>query len=337
MLLTSTVLTLLLAQGATPRTGPPQTDETVPVQRGARLAVNNFAGDVIIHTWDKDSVHVTAHHQARTQVRIRPNAAGLSISASSSMGPQGSVDYDITAPAWMPVRVEGTYNFVTVDGAQNEVFASTVRGDVVVKGGSGVVTAKSVEGEVHVEGARGKVNVSSVNEKIVIADTSGDITADSINGAVTMTGIDSKSVDASTVNGDILFEGKLADGGHYSFGTHNGTLALGLPDNVNATFTIRTYQGSFSTDLPLEGISRENIRRGRRVTTTLGNGSADVTLETFGGSIRLRKGSAGRPRGRSPAAAPSPGTAAFPADGGTARSGHARPDTSRSPDGRRET
>ena len=110
-----------------------------------------------------------------------------------------------------------------------------------------------------------------------------------------MTGIDSKSVDGSTVNGDIVFEGKLLDGGHYSFGTHNGNLSLGVPENVNATFTIRTYQGSFSTDLPLQGVNRQDVQRGRRVTTALGNGSADVNLETFGGSIRLRKGSARTP------------------------------------------
>lgn len=298
MFISSAVLAFILAQGATPRAGTPQTDETVPVQRGGRLVINNFAGDVIVHTWDKDSVHVTARHQARTRVSIRPAAAGLTISAAGTMGPQGSVDYDITAPAWMPVRVEGTYNFVTIEGAQAEVFASTVRGDVNVKGGTGTITAKSVEGEVHVEGARGKVTVSTVNEKITVTDTSGDIEAESINGAVTMTGIDAKSVDVSTVNGSVVFEGKLADGGHYAFGTHNGSLSLGVPENVNATFTIRTYQGSFSTDLPLQGVSRADLQRGRRVTTALGTGSADVTLETFGGAIRLRRGTAARPHER---------------------------------------
>jgi DUF4097 and DUF4098 domain-containing protein YvlB len=260
--------------------------------------VNNFAGDVVIRTWDKDSVRVIARHQARTTVNVRPTSAGLSIGASASRGPQGSVDYEITAPAWMPLRVEGPYNFVTIEGAQSEVFVDTVRGDVTIKGGSGVVTAKTVEGEIAVEGARGKVSVSSVHQKVSITGTSGDITAESINGGVIMTGVEARSVDASTVNGDIVYEGKLADGGHYSFGTHNGSLVMGLPDNVNATFTIRTYQGSFSTDLPLEGVSRADIQRGRRVTTTLGNGSADVNLETFGGSIRLRRGSVGRGRGR---------------------------------------
>jgi len=298
MLLTSLALALTLAQAAPARQPAPQTDQTVPVQRGGRLSINNFAGEVIIHTWGKDSLHVVARHQARTTVDIKPTAGGVSIGSSGHMGAPGSVDFDITAPAWMPIKVEGTYNFITIEGSQAEVFANTVRGDVVIKGGSGSVTAKSVEGEVDVEGARGKVSVSSVNEKIKITDTSGDITAESVNGAITMTGIDSKSVDATTVNGTITFEGKLADGGHYSLGTHNGDLLVGVPENSNATFTVRTFQGSFHTDLAVEGYNREQLQRGRRVSLTLGTGSADVSLETFGGTIRLRKGSASRSRER---------------------------------------
>lgn len=297
MFFTAIAIAFTLTQPATRQQTPP-TDETVAVQRGGRLAINNFAGEVIVRTWDKDAVRVVARHQARTQVRIRPGSAGLSISASGSHGPQGSVDYEITAPAWMPVRVEGTYNFVTIDGAQAEVFANTVRGDVIIKGGTGVVTAKSVEGEVQVDGARGKINVSSVNEKIRIANTTGDITAETVNGGITMTGIDSRSVDASSVNGTIVYEGKVADGGHYSFGTHNGDILLGLPDGANATFTIRTYSGSFSSEFTLEGYNRGDAQRGRRVTATLGKGSADVSLESFGGSIRLRKGTVARPRAK---------------------------------------
>jgi DUF4097 and DUF4098 domain-containing protein YvlB len=295
MLLTGLALALTLAQ-ATPRQTAPQTDETVAVQRGARLAINNFAGEVIVRIWEKDAVRVVARHQSRTRVQIRPGSSRVSITAEGTRGPAGSVDYEITAPAWMPVRVEGTFNFVTIEGAQAEVFADTVRGDVIIKGGTGVITAKSVEGEVRVEGARGKLNISSVNERVTIKDSSGDITVDSVNGGITMTGIDSRSVEASTVNGTIIYEGKLADGGHYSFGTHNGDVALGIPENASATFTIRTYQGSVASDFTLEGYDRRQAQRGRRVTATLGTGSADVSLETFGGSIRLRKGSVTRPR-----------------------------------------
>jgi DUF4097 and DUF4098 domain-containing protein YvlB len=291
------VLALTLAQAApapAPRQSAPQTDETVSVQKGTRLNVNNFAGEVILKTWDKDSLHVVARHQPRTRVNIRQVTGAVNITSGGAVGP-ASVDYEITAPAWMPVRIEGTYNFVTIEGAQAEVYANTVRGDVIIRGGTGVVTAKSVEGDVDIQGARGKITVSSVNEKIKIADTSGEITAEAVNGDITMTGIDSKSVDASTVNGDIVYEGKIADGGHYSFNTHNGDISLGLPDTTNATFSLRTYNGSVSTDFTLAGFDRKDAQRGRRVTATLGSGSADVSLETFGGGIRLRKGSVTRP------------------------------------------
>jgi DUF4097 and DUF4098 domain-containing protein YvlB len=296
MLLHSVVLALMLAQSAPARQAAPQTDETVAAQRGGRLTINNFAGEVIIHSWDKDSIHVVGRHQPKTKVRIRPTGSGYAIDTSGYMGAPGSVDLDITAPAWMPVKVEGTYNFITIDGSQAEVSAETVQGDVIVKGGSGVVTAKSVQGEVQVEGAKGKVTVSSVNEQIKITDTSGEISAETVNGAITMSGIDSKSVDATTVNGTIRYEGRLADGGHYSFGTHNGDLLVTVPENSNATFTVRSYNGGFSTDLPME-YDRSKMNRGRRTTLTLGNGSADVSLETFGGGIRLRKATGAR-RGR---------------------------------------
>lgn len=299
MVLAGLALAFALAQAAPDRqASAPQTDETVPVARGGRLTVNNLAGEVVIHTWDRNAVHVVARHQSRTRVNIRPTAAGLAISANGTQGPQGSVDYDITAPSWMPIRVDGQFNFITIDGAQAEVSAESVRGDIVIKGGTGFVTAKSIEGEISVEGARGKVTASSVNESIKIVDTSGEVTADSINGEITMTRMDSKSVDASTVNGTITYEGTLVDGGHYSFTSHNGDLLLGIPETSSATFSVRTYNGEFRSDIPLEGGKAEDLRRGRRVSMTLGKGSADVSLESFGGEIRVRKGSATRSRGR---------------------------------------
>ena len=297
MLLTGLAIALTLAQAPAARQQAPQTDETIAVQRGGRLTVNNFAGEVILRTWDRDSLRVVARHQPRASVNIRPGASGVAISSSGSRGP-ASVDYEITAPAWMPVRIEGTYNFVTIEGAQADVFADTVSGDVIVKGGTGVVTAKSVQGEVQISNARGKISATSVNEKVTIRDSSGDLSVETVNGAISMTGIDAKVVEATTVNGTIVYEGRLVDGGHYTFGTHNGDILLGLPDAPNATFTFRTYQGSVSTEFQLEGYNAGEVRRGRRVTATLGNGSADVNLETFGGSIRLRKGSAVRSRAR---------------------------------------
>lgn len=270
---------------------PPQTDETVAVQRGARLTVDDFAGEVVVHAWDRDAVRVQARHRARTKVNVQTVASGVSVTADSSMGP-ASVDYDISAPAWMPVKITGTYEFATVDGIQAEVSVETVRGDVTVKGSRGALFVRSVEGRVSVENASGRLDVSSVNEGVRMSGTSGEIVAESINGPVTLSGMRASSATVSTVNGDITYNGTLVASGRYEFTSHNGDLLLTLPDGTNATFTVRTYNGELMTDVPVQG-SREGLERGRAVTLTLGSGAADVSLESFDGEIRIRRARAG--------------------------------------------
>ena len=128
-----------------------------------------------------------------------------------------------------------------------------------------------------------------MNQGIKITDSSGDVTADSVNGEIVMTKMDAKSVAASTVNGDITYDGALADGGRYEIATHNGNILMAVPESSNATFTVRTYNGDLNSSLPVKGGNPREAHQGKRVTLTLGNGSADVELESFGGTIRLRR------------------------------------------------
>jgi DUF4097 and DUF4098 domain-containing protein YvlB len=284
------------AQERAPRA--PDTDQTVNVVRGARLNVDNFAGEVVVRTWDRDAVRVTARHSARTKVAISNTDTAVSIRSSSSTG-VASVDYEITAPGWMPVKIDGNYNFVSIEGAQGEVSAQTVRGDIVIKGGTGFVTAKSIGGEVIVEGARGRINVSSVNEGIRITGAAGDIVAETTNGNISLAKIEAKLVEVGSINGDVTYDGNLEQGGRYRFTTHNGDISLTVPETSGATFSVRTYNGDFTNNLQLKG-SGEG-RRGRRVSYVLGNGSAEVELESFGGDIRVRRpGTTTRERERDP-------------------------------------
>ena len=287
-------LLCVLSTAAQERPGrAPLTDQTVPVSRGARLAIDNFAGEVVVHTWDKDSLRVQARHTARTRISIRTGVNVVSIAAETSNGSNGSVDYDVTAPAWMAMKIEGHYNYVTIEGAQGDVSIVTVRGDIVLKGG-GSVTARTIDGEIQVDGARGKINLSSVNQGIKVTGASGDIAADTTNGSITLARIESNKVEVATINGDVSYEGTLADNGRYSFTTHNGDIVMTVPESSNATFGVRTYNGEFVTSLPLKGPAGSEIRRGRRVAYSLGNGSAEVEMESFGGAIRLRRPGAAR-------------------------------------------
>ena len=299
MVIATVVLAALIALPQARETRPPDTDQTITVSRGARLSVDNFAGEVIVKTWDRDQLRVQARHPSRTKVDVRTGDATVTVRSHTSGAP-GSVDYEITAPAWMPMRIEGTFNFVTVEGTQNEVFASTTRGDIVIRGGAGAVTAKSIQGEVIVEGTRGRVSASSVNEGIRISGVTGDITAETTNGSIILTKVTASTVELSTINGQLVYEGSVADRGRYRFTTHNGHITTTIPDGSNATFTVRSYSGSFSSQHDVKGPPADEARRGRRLVYTMGNGSAEMEMETFGGNIRIRRPGAAVPTKEKP-------------------------------------
>ncbi len=283
------VAALTAAQAQDPRDSrPPQTDQTVAVSRGARLLVENHAGEVNVRVWERDALRVQARHATRSRIHVATVPSGVRVYSSTERGPRGSIDYEISAPAWMPIRVDGQFTFVTIDGTQAEVTVDTVHGDVTVRGGNGV-TAKSVEGNIKVEGAKGTINVNSVNEGVAIDRASGEIVAETVNGPIVMSRMDATRVEAGSINGNISYEGMASDAGRYRLTSHNGNIIVGVPESSNATFAVRTYNGGFQSDLPAKGNDDRKVGRGRRVLFTLGSGNADFELESFSGSIRLRK------------------------------------------------
>src|SRR5919197_4571047 len=268
-------------------------DQTVQVSRGTKLEVNNFAGDVIVKVWDRDAVRVEVNHSDREAVDIKPGDQALTIrSRSLRGGPPRSLDYTITVPKWMPINVSGTYADVTLEGIGGDVAIETTRGDIKVNGGSGFVSLKSVQGEIALERARGRVEIRGVNEGIRLADINADLSAETTNGSIILDRVDSGNVDLYTVNGNISYDGPIKDKGLYRLTTHNGMIAVAVPERVNALLTVRTYNGSFRSTFP---IKQDDQNPRKRVTLTLGNGSAHLELESFGGTSALRRPGEPRP------------------------------------------
>jgi DUF4097 and DUF4098 domain-containing protein YvlB len=262
------------------------TDQTVPVQKGTRLDINNFAGDVKIVAWDRDAVRVEADHSDRQSVDIRPGEQRLIIRGNSRGNGMRSIDYTISVPRWMSITVNGNYTDVTMEGVGGDVNVETTRGDINVDGGAGFISLKSVQGSISLSHAKGRIDIMNVNDDIHVADVSGDLTAGTTNGAITLERIDSSNVDAYTVNDDIAYDGPIRDKGVYRLTSHNGAISLAVPDRTNATMSIRTYSGGFRATFPVK-VEDPNSRR--RVSLTLGDGSARVEIETFNGSITLRR------------------------------------------------
>jgi DUF4097 and DUF4098 domain-containing protein YvlB len=278
LLILATVASLGLAQ---------QTDTTVTVRQGQRLDFGNFSGSIVIKTWRQNSVRVRASHSRMARIEVSTEGPTVSIDSRGRHGPT-SVDYDIVVPVWMPIAVQGSPSSdVTIEGTEAEVSVETVEGAVHVVGGTGNITLHSVDGDVSLEGAKGHIELNSVDGGIEIRNCSGDVQAETVDGNVTMLGIESADVDANTVDGTIEYDGSIKDGGRYRLTTHSGDVTVSIPEKASATVTVSTFSGSIDASFPLTLMGTTPNRH--RFSFTLGSGSARVELESFDGTIRLRR------------------------------------------------
>src|SRR5439155_1393655 len=111
-------------------------------------------------------------------------------------------------------------------------------------------------------------------------------------GEIAIEGAQSDSVEASTVNGPVTFEGAISDAGFYRFATHNGCIDVAMPERSNATLSLSTFSGGIDSSFP---VTLKKIKS-RRFQTTLGSGRAKLELESFQGTIFLRRPNEARSR-----------------------------------------
>ncbi len=261
-----------------------QTDQTVNVTKGMRVVLDECAGDVIVTTWERDAVRVRAEHSRSAKVEISPRDQVLHITRDG----RSSVDYELTLPAWAALSVEGTHCFVDVKGLGGALQATTVEGDITLRDLAGTATVESIEGTIRIEGGRGRVQAKTSDGDIESIKSGGELLLESIDGSITVTDATATALEVTTVDGDVVFSGAFQANGRYRFETHDGSLLLVLPENTGATFQVRRYDGPRNLDstLPLKASGEP---RGRRMTYTLGNGSAQVEIESFDGDVKIRK------------------------------------------------
>lgn len=277
----------------------PRTTQEVPVTRGTRLVLTNNAGEVVVTSWERDAVKVEASHSERESVDIQTAEQTLRIRSRATRGPSSLVDYRLTVPRWMPVNLSGSYLEAAIEGTSAEVTVETVHGNVRVVGGSGAVAIRSVMGTITVDKASGRVQATTVNEGIRLTNVTGDMSAETTNGDIVIQNAQTSNLEASTVNGDLTFNGTVRDGGAYRLTTHSGDIRLGLGGAANATVFVRTFQGDFSADFAIqlpEGQSRDS--GSKRFNFTLGSGSARIEVQSFNGDIHVARGAVLTPEER---------------------------------------
>jgi hypothetical protein len=270
-------------------------DTTIVVRSGARFDLNSVSGTVKIQTWGRPQIRVVAQSDG-ARVTVDASPGGVSVRTVPRRG-EGDVDFTITVPASTSLEVHAISADVEANGVCGEATLGSISGGVTLRCGNGNVQIESVSGDVQASDVRGNLEITSTSGDVEARGVHGDVNARSVSGDVSLDRVDGKSVGAETVSGDIGFSGPVHDDGRYRFRSHSGDVTVRPDGDLSAYISVSTFSGDVESDWPMTINPGGGPVRPREWEFTIGGGSAKLTLESFSGTIYLRRNGAASRRG----------------------------------------
>lgn len=269
-------------------------DTAFAVSARPRLSVQSQSGTVEVRGWSRSQIRVQAEYD---KARVEFDAAGSQVTVRTvHRRGSGEADYTISVPAGTAVEVNGMSVDVDINGVCGPVNLNAISGDMQVRCIEGDGQIQTVSGDVSVSDSRGRIEIGTTSGEIDLRGARGPVTVHAVSGDITLADIAGNEVDAETVSGDVEYSGRILDGGRYRFAAHSGDVTVYTTGNPNASISVSTFNGDFSSDFQIE------IRPGSRVSREwefqIGTGSARVRLASFSGSINLHRGTGSTPRER---------------------------------------
>lgn len=227
-------------------------DQTFQVNGPVTLDIDSFNGNIIVTSFDSNSVRVQATLKRADKIDYRVTQFGNDIqlkarqSQSTSLNAP-SVSVEITAPA------------------NSELILRTSNGSVEVRNFEAGAIIRTSNGRITVAGMRGDLEADTSN---------GSIDVSNFTGAVTL----------GTSNGSIRFAGKLVPGSRNDMETSNGSITIDLDNNPSVLFDGSTSNGTVSSDFPVLTTSTGRTH----LEGKIGDGEAELTATTSNGSITVK-------------------------------------------------
>lgn len=273
------MMTLLLAAGLL--VSPPA-DTVMAASRGDRLQVETRSGSITVQVWDRSEVAL----ESADRIELRRD--GDRIVLSGNIGRRARrEDVRLSVPAWMNVRIAGRELDVDVQGLEGDLTVRTLEGDVSLERLSGAVDVRSVSGTITVEDLSGDVQLGTVEGEVDVRGARGRLAVQSTDGDLTLHDIAVDTLSAETLDGDIVFQGRVLRGSRMRLATHDGDISVTVPEGTGAAVSVSTFDGEFEPGFPVQVRS---LHAGEPLSFVMGGGGAVLELQAFDGDIRLRHG-----------------------------------------------
>ncbi len=258
---------------------------------------------VRINGWKRDEVRVFIRDGSTPGFKVHEEDAKSgkpvwlvikSVGGTSPMPDCISGDrIDIEAPTGASLKINGREIDTRIDSVR-KVEIRSIGGNVALRNISGGISAETFEGDVTVENSSGQIALKTTTGNILAFGVTpgqvGDVfRAGTSNGLITLQNVDHRQIDANSVTGDVLFQGKFLSGGIYTFKTSDGAIRLVIP-KVSSLRLIAWYGfGAIDSEFPFKTITSNVSSGGKSLNALIGEGDATVNLTTTRGRISISK------------------------------------------------
>jgi DUF4097 and DUF4098 domain-containing protein YvlB len=172
-----------------------------------------------------------------------------------------------------------------VKGVHGDLETRTQSADVDLRD-VGRIDVESLSGDVAIQVVNGESTIHTVSGEVQLGAARGDLEIETVSGDIDLRDVVAKQIRVHTTSGDVDFSGQILPDGRYEYNTHSGEIRLALPADVGAQLNVATYNGGIESDFPITlqaGKDHDN----KRLSFTLGQGTARISAETFSGDITL--------------------------------------------------
>ncbi|CAN5814859.1 hypothetical protein BH11GEM1_BH11GEM1_16800 [soil metagenome] len=265
-------------------------DTVVSFDARGSLSVRCPGGTVVVTGAERNEIRV---HARTENGGIRFTSSGTRASLEPSSG-RGCSDgrFEVTVPPGTKVSATTWSGSVSVRGVRGDIEAHAQSGDVQVRDAGERLDIETLSGDVIVAGVNGESTINTVSGGITLSGARGDVTAESVSGDLDLRDVVARQIRAHTTSGDIAFLGAILDAGRYEFTTFAGAVTLSLPGDIGAELSVSTFNGGIESDFPITLKAGEHgigAAQAKRLSFTVGRGTARIIAETFSGDITLKR------------------------------------------------
>jgi hypothetical protein len=271
----------------------PAADTTIAARPGDLLVAETVAGTITVGVWERDEVRLegtSSRGLHRDGSTLHLDHRGLGRGGRPARDERRAT-YVLTVPSWLDLRVGGRSLDVRIAGTGGRLVVTTLNGDVRLEGTGGDVEVRTASGDIEAMDVRGRTDLYAVDGDIDVRGAAGRLRIGSTDGDLAVRNAALDRLDAETTDGHVTFEGMLLPGSTVRLATHDGDVNVAVPADAGAEVAVRTFDGAFMPDFPVQ---TTGLRAGERLRFVMGQGGATLELQSFDGDIRLSHRRGGR-------------------------------------------